>query len=481
MSFQAICQAPASPVLYQVTVDPETGYDVITWYPSPSGKVDYYVVANSVLVNPLEPYALSEVGRTISSDTVFVNKNTESGEKSIGYTVFAISGMPPDSAYNSEYDEPDSTIFVSAAFDSCNGAISLTWNDYNKWRGLLKEFVINQRLDNGLYLQLERLPEGIQNYVLSPVQENISYRLFVEAINKDNVRRSASNVVTVFTGMSQIPDTIKADYATFGDENSVALSFSIDPDSELKIYKLLRSSSRDGLYDTIADFTTNDKLIRFTDAIPFTGGVYYYKLVAYNNCEKPVTVSNLANTILLGGNSDNASVTLNWNEYVGWYEGVEDYTVYRVSGGVYDSVYTGPDTGFRDDFSNRVDYENPQNSQVCYQVAAVESGLESENTSRSNLLCFSLHPRIYMPNAFIPNSDDGINNTFGPVFSFAPERYELAIFNRSGLRIWEGSEPWDGKVNGKSASEGVYLYHLKIFNYSDPAQELSGSVTIVYR
>jgi hypothetical protein len=225
-------------------------------------------------------------------------------------------------------------------------------------------------------------------------------------------------------------------------------------------------------------------LIKYVDEVQFTTGVFYYKLTAFNNCGRPVTSSNLASSILLTGSADNNVISLDWNEYVDWKNGVGYYTIYRetgAQGGVLDSIRVGENTYFRDDFTNRIDYVNPQSSQVCYQVSAVESQSGAPNTSRSNRLCFSLNPDVHIPNAFIPNSDDGINNTFGPIFSFLPEKYDLVIYNRSGLKIWEGSGPWDGRVHGNPVSEGVYLYLLKVHNYSSAVHELSGQVAIVYR
>jgi hypothetical protein len=81
----------------------------------------------------------------------------------------------------------------------------------------------------------------------------------------------------------------------------------------------------------------------------------------------------------------------------------------------------------------------------------------------------------------MPNSPDEVNATFGPIFSFVPERYKLTIYNRAGLRIWEGAEPWDGTVNGKPVPEEVYMVHLRVFNYEGATRELAGQVTVVYR
>jgi gliding motility-associated-like protein len=105
----------------------------------------------------------------------------------------------------------------------------------------------------------------------------------------------------------------------------------------------------------------------------------------------------------------------------------------------------------------------------------------TQGKSFSNRLCFSIHPDIRIPNAFIPNDADQTNQVFEPVFSFLPEHYEMTIYNRLGNKIWEGSSPWDGRVNGKFVPEGVYLYYIRIYNYSTDFIELNGKVTVLYR
>ncbi|MBN1415803.1 MAG: gliding motility-associated C-terminal domain-containing protein [Bacteroidales bacterium] len=480
------CQRPEKPELIRVTVDPETGYDLIYWQPSPSPGIDYYVIGKEVILNPFEPSSRTEVGRVDYTATSFESRFTTSGVESVGYSVWAEDHLSADSINYSYYDGPDSTIFARAVFDSCKATITLAWNDYNTWRGNIQKYTVYQRLGSGLYVVIASIPEGTSTYTLTHVQENTTYSLFIEATHLDNIRSSTSNRIDLFTDMSQVPDEINADFATLGANNSIDLSFTVDPNSELQTYTLLRSTNQVGPFDTIATLNTPEKVIHYNDDIGFTSGVYYYKLVAFNNCGDEVVSSNLASNVLLRGNQDNLLISLNWNDYLDWTGGVDHYQVSIETGfqGIYsDSINVGDDSFFSDDFSSRVNYEDSQSTRTCYSITAYEDAEpgRSQHTSRSNRICFNLNPDVRMPNAFIPNSNDGINNTFRPIFSFAPERYELTIFNRSGLKIWEGSEPWDGKVNGDQVTEGVYLYHIKIFNFTNTGRELSGQVAVVYQ
>jgi hypothetical protein len=486
-SYHALCQQqPEKPKLVMVTVDPETGNDVIYWQKSTSPQVDYYVIAIAVKPNPLEPYALLQVGTAPASDTFFINTNSDSDKKSIGYTVWAVDQISPDTLYISLYDEPDSTIFTHATFDSCQGSITLSWNDYNTWRGNIREYNIYQRLGSGIYLSLATLSEGTNTFTLNNINENQTYSLFIEAVNKDNIRRSRSNMVNIFTRMSVNPDFVNADYATLGENDRILLSYTIDPNSQLRLYKILRSESPDGPYDTIATIQTADKHFIYVDDIAFTSGIYYYKLTAFNNCGKLVATSNLACNILMNGTSDDQTVTLNWNDYINWPSGVDHYTVYRqigVNNVLLDSIEAGTNVSFTDNFTGRINYQAPMSNYVCYHVIAYQAPdtLGNQFTSLSNTVCFDLNTDMRIANAFVPNSNDGINNTFRPFFAFEPKRYDLIIYNRAGIKIWEGSEPWDGKVNGRMVAEGIYLYFLKVYYHSGNTKEYNGQVVVVYQ
>jgi gliding motility-associated-like protein len=477
------CQEPEKPHLVRVTIDPETGHDVIYWQPSPSSNVDYYVIGRA-RPNTRDLTVLFTVPSSATSAEII---NTNSDSEPVGYSVYAVDQVSGNS-YLSLYDDPDSTIFLNAVFDSCRSSITLTWNDYNTWRGSIQHYTVYQRIDNGLYLALTTMAEGVNTWTLYPVVENTTYSLFIEATanHEDSILQSTSNRVDLYTDMSVIPKAINADFATLGENNSIDLSFTVDPGSELQNYKLLRSASSGGPRDTIAVFTTSGKTIRYQDEISFTSGVYFYLLMAFNNCGKEAATSNPACNVLLGGQNEQLMIALNWNEYLDWNGGVDHYRVYRTTGNgglPAEEINVGKDTFFSDDFSTRINYNDPQSSRVCYQVEAYEAAGTGmpQNISRSNHLCFALDPDVRMPNAFIPNSYDGVNDTFGPLFSFVPERYNLTIYNRAGLKIWEGAEPWDGKVNGKPVPGEVYMYHLKLFNYEGASRVLAGQVTVVYR
>ncbi|RMG92672.1 MAG: gliding motility-associated C-terminal domain-containing protein, partial [Chloroflexi bacterium] len=74
--------------------------------------------------------------------------------------------------------------------------------------------------------------------------------------------------------------------------------------------------------------------------------------------------------------------------------------------------------------------------------------------------------RLFIPNAFSPN-DDGINDVF-KIYGKDLLKARLSIYNRWGEKCFETddiSEGWDGRINGKIAEPGVYVWQLYFEGY----------------
>ncbi len=88
---------------------------------------------------------------------------------------------------------------------------------------------------------------------------------------------------------------------------------------------------------------------------------------------------------------------------------------------------------------------------------------------------------FYVPNAFTPNAD-GVNDVFaiyGPKENL--RHFNVAIFDRWGSKIYEAEDAsfeWNGKVHGKQAPAGVYVYNLSFVDGSQQYR-LKGSVTLI--
>jgi gliding motility-associated-like protein len=95
--------------------------------------------------------------------------------------------------------------------------------------------------------------------------------------------------------------------------------------------------------------------------------------------------------------------------------------------------------------------------------------------------------KIFIPNAFSPNSD-GLNDFFSVFVNQGVEEVEsMKIFNRWGALLYEGKNlqggtekvGWDGTFKGQPVDQGVYVYQIRIRFKDQTLVDYSGDVTIL--
>jgi len=62
------------------------------------------------------------------------------------------------------------------------------------------------------------------------------------------------------------------------------------------------------------------------------------------------------------------------------------------------------------------------------------------------------------------------------------ESFELAVFDRWGKNVFNTSSVgdfWDGKLNGKLLSSGVYAYYLTYKSSETGVNKESGNITLI--
>lgn len=105
------------------------------------------------------------------------------------------------------------------------------------------------------------------------------------------------------------------------------------------------------------------------------------------------------------------------------------------------------------------------------------------NCCRDTSFCLPVSTfSIWFPNAFTPNLEE--NNRFTAVSSIEPTDYEIAIYNRQGLLVYEShniAEGWDGKDrHGNPCPQGAYAYHYRYAkDNSGSYYEGRGTVTLI--
>ena len=90
--------------------------------------------------------------------------------------------------------------------------------------------------------------------------------------------------------------------------------------------------------------------------------------------------------------------------------------------------------------------------------------------------------KMLLFNIFTPNGD-GFNDTYIPEITFELHSFSMVIYDRWGSVAYKTNNfiPWDGKVNGKEASAGVYYCVVEYSNKNAPDKKCiaQSSITLV--
>ncbi len=90
-------------------------------------------------------------------------------------------------------------------------------------------------------------------------------------------------------------------------------------------------------------------------------------------------------------------------------------------------------------------------------------------------------PAIYLPSAFTPNGD-GRNDIFRPLAVGVEGGFQLRVFSRYGLLVFESGGNglgWDGSVGGRPAPAGTYVWEATAVDYRGKRIERRGTVELI--
>jgi gliding motility-associated-like protein len=476
---QTNCETPLPPVLITVSVQPETGKTDLNWTLSPSSDIAAYIVYTykngdampvDTLWNPLA--------------TNYTITSTATRYFSVAYVVaaFRLPGIPGMVGCPSELSNVLHTVFTGAAIDTCNKKIAISWNSYLPVPKKVTGYTILASVNGGSYIEAGNVSSDKNSFTLSDFSTDSEY-CFVVRANLEGGAISTSNKACIITKMQRPPQWINADYATVNSANKITLSYTIDPVSQITHFSLGRKSGTTGVFQEIAQPVSNTGSVTFTDDKADIKVINYYRLSAINNCNNPVTISNISSNIVLSLEQTGNDLNLSWNSYKSWMGSIAAYSIFINTGEGFEekAVLQSADTAFTLGYKE-IMYE-VTGDEVCFYISASEKsnphGIQGQ--SHSSGTCIAPVEIITVPNVFTPNNDL-VNDLFRPVLSFIPTDYQLVISDRQGKTLFESkdySEAWDGSQNGNPQPQGVCLWFMKVTTPSGKSISKTGTVTIV--
>lgn len=377
------------------------------------------------------------------------------------------------------------TIYLTSSFDICSKSISLSWNGYSYWP--VPPLYQVWRSINGapeVLIGTTNSTSFLDTNLVS--NQNFCYRIRAVDQTAGVSRSSTSNQSCLLPSYPPPPAFSYIRTVTVTSSSNVRIVGYVDATAKVSAYKLYRATSAAGPFGLIGTLAvTGVSTITFNDNVDASNGPYYYKIETFDSCGVLAKVSQISRTILLTGvaNSDYTN-SMTWTSYSDWLSNIDRYNVYRSYNGVLDPTPIAAFVPGDSTFSDYVLNEFETNGTFCYIVEAIEGNLNPylfQDTSRSNEICLTQTPMIFLPNAFRPGG--GYNDIFIPGNAFvSADGYSLYIFDRWGEKVFQSDDPtkgWDGSINGRPAPMAVYVYLLNAKMPDGSKIERKGSVTLI--
>jgi len=356
-----------------------------------------------------------------------------------------------------------------------NGSV-LQWNVYEGWKPKYYEVWRASSLLGSSKLKLYDTVSALEtNYIDTNILCNTAYNYQLVAVLTNSVKSASdtSGTVPIYQSEMNAPEIIEA---TYEDENH-RINWTKPTVSKDSIVSYMVLSSMDGWdYQEISKKGANEfEAIQFR--VANTQSVYY-KIEAIDRCGHSEISSNYGKTIALKGDLDSTYLPLlSWSAYEDWPEGVEKYIVYSLE----DNRYTPLLEVTSDEVFALVSKDSastePRN---CYYVEAVSNN-NTGKRSRSNKVCLSSSPQVFIPNSFRPSSNQSVNQEFNVVGSFIREG-NLVVYNRWGERVFQSSDlsmGWNGKHDNEDMPAGVYVYYYSCVGVNGFSYTYSGTLNLI--
>ena len=475
---------PDAPLINFVSNDTSTNTMQINW--NPSFATDTYAYIIFKFYN----------GSWSPVDTVFGRLNTSYydtttttfGNQSVQYAVAAMdgcsSGNPPQNN-TSPAGLEHQNIHLNSTYDQCTGIVNLSWNPYINWSLGVDRYEVFVKNQQSTWSLAGMATNNSFNYFIQ--NGNLNYSFLVKAIADSTLHSSISNQVEFFAVQNPIPQysyisstSVSGDSVriTYLGDNSVGVS-------EVYLYR----SFDNGINFSRIDSEMNPVFpitFHVLDASP-NDQPSMYQVSVLDACGNEIAYSNVGKTIFLSvDNDDYALKSLNWNSYIRWEVGVENYEIHvrqqNMSGFQNVANLDSTFNSFLHDINNFI--TPPFEGEVCYKIKALEvlNSFGDQGISESNEVCIQQQLMVSIPNALYVG---GLNANWKPILNIDEvEEYKVSIYNRLGQLVYEledYNQFWDGSYQstGELSSTGVFIYFMEFKTTDGNYHNRKGHITVI--
>ncbi|HNP19976.1 MAG TPA: gliding motility-associated C-terminal domain-containing protein [Fulvivirga sp.] len=374
------------------------------------------------------------------------------------YYCFRVASVDPctnNTVYSNTICSINLSLTVQDGFNNISWSTNNPASNFSLVRSLVTD---NSRTTLDPY---QTIGNTLRTYDDSDLQCNTNYCYSIYATYGGGVSMSSEQCgVSIRTAATESID----DLSLIVDDNNIVLEWPL-PNTDVSEYVIRRDNVKVGSSQT----TT------YTDeGVNVQGQSYCYSIDILDQCNNVNNLGVNACSIYLEGAFDNNNVvSLSWNDYSGFQNGVANYTVEKF----YQGASAGSQSSSVTNFSEAEN--NPAEQAIGYRVTAIPVN-STLPPAVSNLLILAKPNNIYYPTAFTPDGN-GNNDVFFVKGQFIVS-YSLQIFNRWGQMIFTSDNienGWDGTINGKPQPEGTYIFNVDITDLAGREFKKNGSFLLL--
>lgn len=465
--FTLKAQQPEPPTITQLIVD-EQGRVTIYWLESPTPGVTGYILYRDPF-NANDPGFIPLTYDIPASYYFYIDNTAQANVEVYSYRMAAYIG---DYLNDGEPCEPHSTIYLeNVTYDTCANRVRLNWSPYKGWGG---DKAVYEIFKNDEELGYDDTDTSFYDTKVIPGE---TYTWYIKADHRDNSYFSNSNRVTLTIPELKKPDQL---FITAVENTGAEFIFTttVDPEADLSGHQLGYSPEVLGNYETVQFIPKNtENSLSFTQSATNPSG--FYKVSAINSCNKLVDSTEAVRPLVLDYSQQDLDVVLHWNTT--FIEGYETYDLFlSIDNSDFikqEMNWSGTSINYTLDGSS---FGDANSELFCFYVEA-HSALNQQ--SRSNTICLTRQPKVYLPTAFTPNGD-GMNDFIKPeILNVSVLNYLFVVYDRYGGKVFEtkdAEDKWWGRAGNKNVSEGAYLYYLEFITSQGVEHKQSGAINVVY-